>query len=357
MITLDSIKIENFRGFDSLEIKGLSKINLFVGKNNSGKTSILESIFLLLGMSNPILPSNVNKIRGLGIGTQLGLSKQLKYLFHNLNLNNKPSFHSKFSDTSERKLELEVKFKHNEFSNENSSISVPEINGIELNFEIKKKQVPKKSFKSSLIFENDDKVIAPSIPKNYIENLYATFIPADVKDNNNALLRYSEIIKRKGGDSILKAIQVFDDNIISIQPLNDGIYFNVKNIEELIVSNVMGDGIRRFLTIITAVTEKQDAFVCIDEIENGLHYSAYKLLWKNLLSFIDQNDVQLFIATHNIETLGSLKSVLEETDFENMQDFAKVFTVAKTEKVGFQVYKYSFKEFQTAIDNDIEIRK
>ncbi|MDR2087469.1 MAG: AAA family ATPase, partial [Dysgonamonadaceae bacterium] len=46
MAHLEQLKINNFRGFDSLEIDGLSKINLFVGKNNSGKTSILEALFL-----------------------------------------------------------------------------------------------------------------------------------------------------------------------------------------------------------------------------------------------------------------------------------------------------------------------
>ncbi|WP_462136871.1 AAA family ATPase, partial [Candidatus Mycalebacterium sp.] len=46
-----SIKIENFRGIESLKIDNLERINLFVGKNNCGKTTILESIYLLSGMS------------------------------------------------------------------------------------------------------------------------------------------------------------------------------------------------------------------------------------------------------------------------------------------------------------------
>ena len=67
MSILQRLTIKNFRGFDSLEIDGFSKINLFVGKNNSGKTSVLESIFLVIGMSNPMLPNTINQIRGLNI--------------------------------------------------------------------------------------------------------------------------------------------------------------------------------------------------------------------------------------------------------------------------------------------------
>lgn len=44
---LKSLKIENFRRFESFEIKDLGRINLLVGANNSGKTSILEAIELL----------------------------------------------------------------------------------------------------------------------------------------------------------------------------------------------------------------------------------------------------------------------------------------------------------------------
>ncbi len=41
-----SFKIENFRGFDHLELDDLARINLIAGKNNVGKTSVLESLFI-----------------------------------------------------------------------------------------------------------------------------------------------------------------------------------------------------------------------------------------------------------------------------------------------------------------------
>ena len=48
------ITIDNFRGIDHLEVKEFAPINVFVGGNNIGKTSILEAIFLLSGMSRSI---------------------------------------------------------------------------------------------------------------------------------------------------------------------------------------------------------------------------------------------------------------------------------------------------------------
>ena len=37
------LKISGFRGFREFQVDGLSRVNLFVGTNNAGKTSILEA--------------------------------------------------------------------------------------------------------------------------------------------------------------------------------------------------------------------------------------------------------------------------------------------------------------------------
>jgi AAA15 family ATPase/GTPase len=351
MIILEHIKINNFRGFDTLEIDGFSKINLFVGKNNSGKTSILESVFLLIGMSNPLLPNSINKFRGIDVGTP----KQLKYLFHNLNLENKPSFFAKFSDVSERYLELDAKYQLNKFSADNFSASTPEIIGLDLNFSEKKQNGQRLFRKSTVIIENN--ILNQKLPKDYSEKLHLAYISGNNNDFLTTFIKYSEILKKKGGDAILAALQKIDKNIQDIKILSDGIYFDMANVKELIPVNIMGDGIIRFLNIITAVSDRQNVFVCIDEIDSGLHYSAYKLLWKSLLAFAEQNNVQLFITTHNIETLSCLKYVLEENEFKNMRDCSKVFAVSKTIKSKYVTYRYSFEEFSTAIENDIELRR
>jgi AAA ATPase-like protein len=44
---ISSFHIEGYRGFPRLDITGLGQVNLMVGKNNSGKTSVLEALHLL----------------------------------------------------------------------------------------------------------------------------------------------------------------------------------------------------------------------------------------------------------------------------------------------------------------------
>ena len=65
-----------------------------------------------------------------------------------------------------------------------------------LNFSTKKRQVPRKSFKSFFILEGNNNTIKSTVPREYIETLIATYISSDVKDNTSTLMRYSEILKK-----------------------------------------------------------------------------------------------------------------------------------------------------------------
>ncbi|MBQ8487269.1 MAG: AAA family ATPase [Prevotella sp.] len=51
-----NIEITNFRGIDHLQIEDFSRVNAFLGQNSSGKTSVLECLLMVMGMSNPDLP-------------------------------------------------------------------------------------------------------------------------------------------------------------------------------------------------------------------------------------------------------------------------------------------------------------
>src|SRR5579871_2978737 len=66
---LQSFRAKNFRGFTDLAIGSsshpLSRVNLIAGKNDVGKTALIEAVFLHIGPDNPLLPLSVNAIRGM----------------------------------------------------------------------------------------------------------------------------------------------------------------------------------------------------------------------------------------------------------------------------------------------------
>ena len=60
-----SVRVKNFRAITDLTVNGLSRVNLFVGHNASGKTTLLESLSFLIGATNPKLLVSANSFRGL----------------------------------------------------------------------------------------------------------------------------------------------------------------------------------------------------------------------------------------------------------------------------------------------------
>ncbi len=82
-----SLEIRNLRGIKSANIEGLSQINLFFGKNNCGKSTVLEALFLISGQSNPTLPLSINSMRNYSKFAE----EDLNIEFYNLDPRNKIS--------------------------------------------------------------------------------------------------------------------------------------------------------------------------------------------------------------------------------------------------------------------------
>ncbi len=47
-MNLKNLSIQDFRSFNRFELKNLGRVNLLVGTNNSGKTTVLEAINILM---------------------------------------------------------------------------------------------------------------------------------------------------------------------------------------------------------------------------------------------------------------------------------------------------------------------
>lgn len=61
---ISSIHIEGYRGFSQFDMAGLGRVNLLVGTNNSGKTSVLEALYLLTSQGDPLALYQLLQRRG-----------------------------------------------------------------------------------------------------------------------------------------------------------------------------------------------------------------------------------------------------------------------------------------------------
>ena len=68
------------------------------------------------------------------------------------------------------------------------------------------------------------------------------------------------------------------------------------------------------LNLALAMNEANGGLVLIDEIENGLHYSAQRKVFSNLLTMAKEFNVQIFATTHSSECIRAAYRSFEEKD-------------------------------------------
>ncbi|NHA19104.1 AAA family ATPase, partial [Helicobacter pylori] len=111
----------------------------------------------------------------------------------------------------------------------------------------------------------------------------------------------------------------FDKSIQAIRfSANKQLKLKVKNIKEKVPLSVFGDGLKKYLHIVSAFMADNAKTIYIDEVENGLHFSRMRLLLRCVIDFINDNkdgNLQVFMTTHNQEFIEILDQVIREKDF------------------------------------------
>ncbi len=368
-----NIDIENFRSIRHLNIEDLGRINLLLGKNNSAKTTVLEALFLLFGASNPELILTIHNFRDFFLSE----ANDLGFVFHNLDFNNtikirassgeqnngtdedfravSISPYSSSENTITRKAQAEkVRADVKNFSYD-SAIKEDEINELVLDAIIKKKHSEQRKIESKLTFNRAAAGFNLVTPRDYAESVRCVYVTPKAPLSQNLQKELEHLIVNKQHDNLIVMLKAIDSRITSISlGTNQMIYADV-GMQQLIPLNLSGDGVRRYLSLLLAMYNSRGGIVLIDELENGIHFSTLVDLWDSLIRLSQELNVQLFISTHNIETLRALKVALEQEKNKDFQPQVRVYTLRD---IGgeHKSYKYDFESFEHAIDQKIELR-
>lgn len=349
-----NLEITSFRGIDHLKIDDLSRVNVFLGQNNSGKSSVLEAIAMLMGMSNPDVPQAINAVRARKPFSNF---IDIQYFFNNLDVTTPPEVKAEQSDGSSRHLKLGLSYVFDELAEPKNEPqqqlgAVKYVNTLEMNFDITN-GATSQSYKSWLRVNPQGLVVNRKVAEGYLENKRAWLIPSDLMTSNLAN-DLAELFKRNRKDTVLALLKLFDARINSIEILPDDIYIGFEGTSQMLSISMMGDGLRRYLSIVASAANPLIDILLIDEIDNGLHYSIYKKLWQSLFALAEASDKQIFVTTHSKETLYYLNEMLEENPA--YQQELRLYTIEKTKLKGFQAYKYTYEGLSGACENHVELR-
>ncbi|HNI45820.1 MAG TPA: AAA family ATPase, partial [Chitinophagales bacterium] len=305
---LNSLYIANYRNLKSLQIPALNQLNLIVGKNNTGKSSLLEAVSIY------VTKADVTHLFDLLTDRDENFAVAIANIEANMR-----SLSALFSD---RKMVFEL----DEAIQIGESKESPNANLLSLRFVRYRQeegsdkfgnyvrniliddnqQFPDEkigleiTYKDSHVIRNLDTKIRNSgiqltskLPNlQYIKTNYLHNINANLWDNIALTDKEQDVI------NALRIIEPQVERLAFIGERERVAYIKLTHQHAPIPLKSMGDGLNRVLTIILALVNADNGYLLIDEFENGLHYSVQETLWKMIFMVANKLNVQVFATTH-----------------------------------------------------------
>ena len=342
---IDNLTIHRFRGIRDLTLENLGQINLLVGINNSGKTTVLEAIYTYCNYLDPLAWLNTAWRREIKSSRKSKL-ESLKWLFPQNIQNNSDYFYqgeTKVSGNGNFGV-VESKATYQEFeeiwdSTKDSNEEDEEENlmddrdndnnevrrGADLKltftpskliskldiFEDKNQELPiSKEFK---IWENQPLTILNKYRSNWLS--VDTITPFSHRTEQLQIKLLTDAILKNLKPEIVELISMIDSEIIDLDILDptgkkSRLYVIHKTLGFTPLS-AFGDGVRRLLFMALTIAKLKDGILLIDELETAIHTEALLSSFSWLVKWCREMNIQLFATTHSLETVDAMLNASE----------------------------------------------
>ena len=189
------------------------------------------------------------------------------------------------------------------------------------------------------------------LPSVYKEELNCRFLNSkSIMDQIDK--RMETLLIQKKLDSVIQVLRGIEPKLSDIRMGARGMIYVDIGADKLLPINIMGDGMRRVLSILVAIADMKNGLLLVDEIENGLHYSSISVAWKAILEACKIYNVQLIATTHSYECVHALGELVEnEINFDNV----RLFRVGKEVEI-HEVKKANTQVLLASLEKEIEVR-
>jgi len=382
---LQSLKIEGFRGFHNFEMTNLGRINLLVGKNNSGKTSILEAIQFLyaqnnidifletisyrgeFGWSESNLPSRtkVFEICHLFPGHEIIPSKEI------IIIGSRES-HQESVTISVKSIPIQLSLfsdKNDDLNNDNI-FDDEEWNKLLLSIRWSQSQKPiELELLANGTLARDSIRRMASLSRishkigidNKIELRFLT--PFSLTSSDMAAL-FDNIVLSPLEDLIIESLKIIEPKIERIASIGSGKYstannlgvrggflIKIKNHDQPIPIGSLGDGFWRMLGLVLAMVNLENGILLVDEIDSGLHFTVMTDMWKVVWETAKKLNIQVFATTHSRDCWQSLAELITEEKITDNE-----ITIQRIDREKSQSVIFDPEEIVIAATSNLEVR-
>lgn len=365
-------EVKNFRCFDGLRLEELARINLVCGKNDVGKTSLLEAIWAHHGY---VSDRHFLMQRWRGV-TAFERKELLSDVYHELRTAS-PIKTESVADDGHRRIKSvyqeepgveEIPFPPSggrgevnsapEGQNPSASgagrsesgegyegLSAKQIR-IETEDDVRGAYTQKIRLTDRGLAVEGDR--APEVAKAILlrpDNL----VSSEVQNR-----RFTSIVDADYKDKLIEILKIIDERVTDFQILsrsNQPYVHAFIGLKRALPVGLLGAGFRGLFNMAISFIEAENGVLLIDEFENGLHYSILSDVWRAVERLSDDFGVQVFVTTHSYECVAAMQQVLGQAPNEN-------YRLIRLDREGAEIRSVPYEpdELAMALQEDWEVR-
>jgi hypothetical protein len=340
-LLLPDLEIIGFRGFDAFRIDRLGRVNLITGRNGVGKSSLLEALRIYATRGEPLEVRTMLESRDEGAGTFYTMSEDgdgallamLRSLFFG-----RPDLQSSAAACAigpaggNLTLRMSVvpyvrsagggAIYHGDFLSEHvysgvghasliadSSRQLPDLSDLGYLIELGQERrwmIPV----TQALFRHHRIGVAP-------EMIPGVFLNVPGMDNEQLSQLWDQVALTELEEDVLKALRIVEPRIVRVSiighaqkkfgPAGRVPIAKLDKLSEPVSLRSLGDGPSRLFGVALALVNACNGLLLIDEIENGLHYSIQRQLWKLIFATAERLNVQVFATTHSWDCIEAFQ--------------------------------------------------
>jgi len=325
---LTRVDIANYRGFKSYRMEGLAQVNLIVGKNNSGKTALVEAIHFATTGGDPTILTETAIRRGEVIETEDSprTLADVTHFFHGHQIGPGSVF-SIAADNGYSQLFVRLVDMPQDpelFPTDGEGFDGRAVMGLQIEggtgYGSRVSDIGL-SERGGLIFDRRARFgIGASLPQTAAPT--TVFLPTESVSGAKVTQLWRNALLDASNPQVVSAVQLVESEITEILyvPSESGprstssfrnFFVKTKAHPKPIPLGSFGDGSRRLMILAVALARTAHGTLLVDEIDTGLHYSVMADMWKLVIKKALASNVQVFATTHSWDCIEGLSTLCQ----------------------------------------------
>ncbi|ATY83931.1 hypothetical protein CVV65_02260 [Kyrpidia spormannii] len=341
-VVLESFQVTNFRAFSNLKIDTLGAVNLIIGKNNSGKSSLLEALRLYSSRGSPAVIMEILNSRN-----ELREPPRAEFVY--------PEDRPEFTDPEDHRSVGVVFLFHGYKVGVNGAgmiqmgpVGMPdEILSLSLNWyrAVPTQEGPPSWEPVSRTTDEERQDLRSALTIRWGDSEKGRLWLDDMLMRHRRILNSDRLLDRgrlccyvpAGGlrpfeiawwwervalteeeEDVLKALRLIEPDVERVamvdafMPRFGGVpVVRIRGTSFPVPLRSLGDGMNRLFGIILALVNAKNGLLLIDEIENGVHYTVQPELWRIIIHTAKRLNVQVFATTHSWDCIEAFQRALQ----------------------------------------------